>query len=117
MSTISWGRHEKYAFSSCGALMSWSPQVVPAVYAATYQRDPRNKPKAHTVFLFGETDDLAKNVDSIKRNLMEVFQRDGGNPQDLFIFIHPMNGSTRLERSRVMERLVLEYQPPGNIRD
>lgn len=114
MSTISWGRHEKFSFSSCGVLNSWSAPTVSAVYAVTYQRDPQNKPRAHTVLYFGESEDLSRQAESIKREMSEVWQREGGNSTDLFVFIHPMNGSTRVERSRVLERLVLEYQPHGN---
>jgi hypothetical protein len=44
----------------------------------------------------------------------DLLSRQGGNYSDLFIFIHPMKDSAPIERSRVVERLVLEYQPEGN---
>jgi hypothetical protein len=114
MSIISWGRRERYAFSSCGALESWTPPAVPAVYAVTYQRDPSNTPKSHTVLLFGESANLSDQAYSIKTRMNDLLSRQGGNYSDLFIFIHPMKDSAPIERSRVVERLVLEYQPEGN---
>jgi hypothetical protein len=115
MSTISWGRQQKITFSSCGSLDNWVAPVMPAVFAVTYHRDPRNKPKAHTVLYFGESDDLSQHALSIKRQLVENWE--GNSLNDLFVFVHPMAGSTRIERARVQEQLVLEYQPYVNSAD
>ena len=112
MSVISWGRRERVAFSSCGALESWAPPQVPAVYAVTYQRDPQTKPKAHTVLYFGEAESLS--ASQIKSKVSEIWSREGGEMSDLFIFIHPMESSTRVERSRVLQSLIMEYLPQGN---
>lgn len=117
MSTISWGRQERFAFSAGGSLEAWAPPAIPAVYAVTYQRDPLNKPRGHTVFYFGETDNLARNADSIKAKIRDILHRDGGSGEDLSVFIHSMENSTPAQRARVLERLVLEYQPQGNRTD
>lgn len=112
MSTITWGRHERITFTACGLLHTWVAPDVPAVYAITYQRDQVNKPKAHTVFYFGESESLSQHASSIKRKAQESW--DGDGTDDLFVFVHPMAGSTRSERSRLQEQLVLEYQPLAN---
>jgi len=113
-STISWGRHERYKFTAYGGLTEWVPPVTPAVFAVTYRRDPQNKPKGHTVLLFGECDDMAQHAMSIKRQIMEVWSDNGGTIDDLYVFVHAMPGSTKSERSRIKETLVLEYQPQAN---
>lgn len=117
MSVISWGRHQRVAFSNSGRLQEWAPDTIPALFAVTYQRDPFNKPKGHTVLYFGETDNMAEKASSIKHNMKEVWSRDGGDPSDLFIFVRQMDGSTTQERFRILERLILEYQPEANRHD
>jgi hypothetical protein len=111
-STITWGRHQRITFAAGGLLHTWVAPAVPAVFAITYQRDQVNKPKGHTVFYFGESEDLSQHASSIKRRAQESW--DGDSADDLFVFVHPMAGSTKLERSRVHEQLVLEYQPSAN---
>lgn len=66
------------------------------------------------MFFFGECDDLAKYASGIKRKMAEVWAEDGGSSDDLYVFVHTMEGSTKNERARVQERLVMEYQPQVN---
>ena len=114
MSIISWGRQERFKFSACGTLNEWMPPVQPAVFAITYRRDPRNKPKAHTVLYFGESEDISQQISLVKRRVMDIFADDGGTSDELYVFVHDMTGSTKQQRSKVQERLVLEYQPQAN---
>ena len=114
MNVISWGKREKFTFSSCGGLREWAPPTVPALFAVTYQRDPNNKPKGHTVLYFGAADDMARQAGLIKRQMSEIWADENGRPEDLFVFVKAMDGSTVQERSRILERLVLEYQPKAN---
>lgn len=114
MSVISWGRQERFKFSACGSLGGWVPPVMPAVYAVTYRRDPQRSPKSHTVLFFGECEDLSVDAHRIKQKVLDVWLGNGGSLDDLYVFVHPMEGSTKRERSRVQERLVLEYQPQVN---
>jgi hypothetical protein len=114
MSVISWGRQERFKFSACGSLNEFMPAPSAAVFAITYRKDPQNKPKAHTVLYFGETEDLSQQLSSVKRRVMDIFADDGGTPDELYVFVHEMAGSTKPQRSRVQERLVLEYQPQAN---
>ncbi|MBX9686566.1 MAG: hypothetical protein K2X27_07675 [Candidatus Obscuribacterales bacterium] len=117
MSIISWGRTNRYDFSACGGLDSWVPEVRSGVFAITYRRDPVNKPKAHTVFFFGECENLPADISRIKSNLIQRWQEMGGTPDDLYVFVHPMNDSTKLQRAKVQQNLVLQYQPEANIAD
>ena len=115
MSTVSWGMRQRYKFVSCGALRSWVPPMMPAVYAITYKQDPHNKPKAHTVLYFGESEDLSQQAMGHAQWVVDYWRRSGGGmADDLFVFIHPMSGSSSHERSKVCERLVNEYQPHVN---
>jgi hypothetical protein len=114
MSIISWGRHQKVTFSSSGNLSDWAPPMTPTVFAVTYQRDPVNKPKGQTVLYFGETENPSIHAASIKRNMNDFWSSEGGRPEELFVFVHLMDGSSTPERSRIVERLVLEYQPQAN---
>lgn len=99
---------------SCGRLQDWAPLTTPALFAVTYQRDPNNKPKGHTVLYFGETENMARHASSIRDNMSELWSREGGGPEDLFIFVRMMDGSSTQERSRIVENLVMEYQPQAN---
>ena len=112
--TISWGRHERYKFTAYGALSEWVPPVTPAVFAITYRRDPQKTPKGHTVLLFDECNDMAQHASSIRRQILEIWAEDGGTIDDLYVFVHAMPGSTKVERARIKETLVLEYQPQAN---
>lgn len=111
---ISWGRQEKFTFSNCGALDSWTAESTPAVYAVTYQKDPLNKPKAHTVLFFGESDDLSLQESNIKHKISDAWRKEGGQSSELFVFVCPLKEMTKQQRTRVHERLVLEYQPRAN---
>jgi len=113
-SVISWGRHERFRFSACGKLDDWAAPSVAAVFAVTYRRDPRNKPKGHTVLLFGECEDVSQVTHSIRQQVMDVWAESGGTSDELYVFLHAMPGSTRAERTRVKETLVIEYQPTAN---
>jgi hypothetical protein len=115
MSTsVSWGRRERYKFASCGNLNGWVPPVVPAVFAITYKQDPHNLPKTHTVLYFGECEDLSKQAVSLNRKVVDFWMGNGGTEDDLYVFVHQMDGSSKFDRSKVQERLVAEYQPHVN---
>ncbi|MBX9569805.1 MAG: hypothetical protein K2X77_12985 [Candidatus Obscuribacterales bacterium] len=112
---ISWGRAEKVTFSNCGALDQWVAEPTPAVYAVTYQKDPLNKPKSHTVLFFGESEDLAQQQTTIKHQVCDAWNREGGHSNELFVFVCPMKGSTKQQRIKLQQQLVLEYQPRANV--
>ena len=114
MSSVSWGRRDRYKFVSCGVLSSWLPPTVPAVFAITYKQDPQKRPKSHTVLYFGESEDLSQQVSWINQKVMDFWKESGGTADDLYVFVHAMSGSTKYERSRVQERLIAEYQPHVN---
>lgn len=111
---ISWGMQERYKFSSYGTLTSWVPPVLAGVYAITYRRDAHNNPKKYTVLYFGEAEDLSRQDSDWHRNVVRMFTEDGGTTDELFVFVHPMLGSTQYERARIQQRLIAEYQPHGN---
>lgn len=112
--SISWGVKERFKFAPAGALRSCNLPMTAAVYAITYKQDPLNKPKAHTVLYFGHAEDLANQASEASRNVIEDWVGSGGDSSELFIFIHPMPGSTKWERSSVQEQLVSEYSPQCN---
>jgi len=112
--SISWGKNERFKFSSGGSLLHWSPQTIPALYAITYKQDPKNKPKSHTVLYFGQAENLAEQAPANNREIVDTWVRNGGEADELFIFIHPMPGSTLRDRLNVHEQLVLEYRPGCN---
>jgi hypothetical protein len=110
--SISWGRRERFRFSPGGALSSWVPPSLPAVYSITYKQDPDNKPKAHTVLYFGETSDLSR--ESINEVLNECVDVQYMSPDELYVFIHAMPGSSSFERSKIQNSLIGDYRPRGN---
>lgn len=111
--SISWGRRDRFKFSAGGAFCAWVPPHLAAVYSITYRKDPHTYPKAHTVLYFGESSDLSQDVASIDQLLDHLVDSDiCGN--DLYVFIHPMPGSTRMERSKVQQSLISDYMPRGN---
>jgi hypothetical protein len=112
--SISWGKSERFKFGSCGALIHWSPPKIPALYAITYKQDPKNKPKNHTVLFFGQADDLSEQAPALNGEILDTWTNNGGEAGELFVFIHPMPGSTLRNRLTVHEQLVLEYRPDGN---
>jgi hypothetical protein len=111
--SISWGMRDRYKFTSCGPLSTWTPPLIAAVYAITYKQDPAGKPKSHTVLYFGESEDLSKQS-TINDRVVHFWTEGGGDPAGLYIFVHPMLGSTQFERAKVRERLVSEYMPHAN---
>ena len=110
--SISWGRRERFRFNAGGALSAWVPPSLAAVYSITYKQDPDKKPKAHTVLYFGETSDLSR--ESINQVLNECVDVQHMGPDELFVFIHPMPGSSSGERSKVQHSLIGDYRPRGN---
>jgi len=112
--SISWGKNERFKFSSGGSLIHWSPAAIPALYAITYKQDPKNKPKSHTVLYFGQGDNLAEQAPANNREILDTWVQNGGGADELFIFIHPMPGSTLRDRLNVHEQLVFEYRPGCN---
>jgi len=112
--SVSWGKRQRFKFLPGGTLTAWSPPTVPAVYAITYKQDPHNRPKSHTVLYFGQGDDLSQEAPAYNRNVLELWANSGGNVSELFVFVHPMPGSTRRERSDVFEQLISEYSPDCN---
>lgn len=113
MTTVSWGKRERYKFASCGALASWAPPAVSGVYAITYKQAPQKSPKSHTVFYFGESEDLSQQSPILKR-VEQFWMESGGTVEELFVFVHLMDGATKYERTKVQDRLVTEYQPHVN---
>lgn len=111
--SISWGLTDRIKFSSGGQLSNWVAPSLPAVYSVTYKQDPANKAKHHTVLYFGEASDLSKETQTISQFLAEIGESDI-DPSELFIFIHPMPGSTQHERTKVMQTLIRDYRPRGN---
>ncbi len=111
---ISWGKRERYQFTAGGTLTAWAPPCEPAVYAITYKQDPKNKPKSHTVLYFGQAENLSYDAPPNNQGVLDQWACSGGDVHELFIFIHPMPGSTRWQRSRVQEQLVSEYCPDCN---
>ncbi len=111
--SISWGVKERYKFTAGGALSAWVPPMVPAVYSITFKQDPDKKPKAHTVIYFGEASDLSQESQSIS-HVIDDWRTCGGHASDLYVFIHPMPGSSKTDRSRVRWELVSDYRPQAN---
>jgi hypothetical protein len=111
--SISWGRNERYRFTASGTLSGWVPPPLAAVYSITYKQDPHKKPKAHTVLYFGEASDLSQEITSVDQILDSFVLHDLG-ANDLYVFVHPMPGSTKYERSQVQRALVGDYRPRGN---
>lgn len=114
MSSVSWGKRQRFRFSSEGELNSWTPRVAPAVYAITYKQDPSSRPKSHTVFYFGQADDVSRAVPLVSREVEKMWVEHGGQVGDLYIFVHEMPGSTSQERDSIQRQLVSEYWPHGN---
>lgn len=114
MSTVCFGKNERFRFTAAGTLSSWTPQVVPAVYALTYKQDPSMRPKAHTVLYFGQSDDMSQQLPALNDNICDWWVSRGGHLEGVYVFIHPMVNSTRWERARVYSQLVSEYNPQGN---
>jgi len=110
---VSWGLIERYKFTACGALKAWSPQSTAAVYSITFKQDPLNRPKSHTVLYFGEAEDLAKETSSM-HYVIDACSDGSVALEDMFVFVHPMPGSSKGERTKVQHELVGDYRPRGN---
>jgi hypothetical protein len=114
MSTVTFGKRNRYRFTAGGTLKQWQPSGGAAVYAVTYKPDAVNRPKAHSVVYFGEATDLVKQSDTIRKDLHAWWDENGGTDRELFIFIHEIVGSSQYERANVHHQLVMEYDPVGN---
>jgi hypothetical protein len=112
--SISWGKRQRFKFSSCGYLVRWSPPMIPALYAITYKQDPKNNPKNHTVLYFGQADDLSERAPAGTSEVLSTWTSNGGDANELFIFVHPMPGSTLQDRSALHAQLLSEYWPDCN---
>lgn len=111
---ISLGKRQRYGFVSAGELEGWSPPAqMPAVYAITFKKDPEMKPKAHTVLFFGEGD-MSQQTEIIQQCIKNWWPTHNGRATGLYIFIHPMPGSSRWDRVKVQSQLIAEYDPQGN---
>jgi|SRR4051812_12692494 hypothetical protein len=113
MSIVTFGKRERIKFHAEGPLKSWQPSVVPAVYAITYKQDPMGRPKAHTVLYFGEADNLAAQAPTINKDFTE-WCKEYATDKELFVFSHPMPGSSKYERGHVTHQLIVEYDPQAN---
>ncbi|MBS1991101.1 MAG: hypothetical protein JSS86_09170 [Cyanobacteria bacterium SZAS LIN-2] len=112
--SISWGKKQRYKFNSGVPLTSWAPPACSAVYALTYKQDPAAKPKSHTVLYFGHAEDLSQQAAGFHKHVLDAWVENGGQVGELFVFVYPMDGATRWQRSSVQEQLVSEYYPQYN---
>lgn len=112
MSIVTFGKKQRLKFMTGGTLDKWQPAQGPAIYALTYKQDAVLKPKSHTVVYFGEAEDLAS--PTIYRDLRKWWETNSGELGELYVFFHPMPGSSQYERGRVQHQLALEYEPRGN---
>lgn len=114
--SVSWGRRSRFRFESAGEYSQVVlPPGTPAVFAITYKQDPVNKPKSHTVLYFGESADLSKDILERAKDIKETWLNTGGREAaDLYVFYHPMPGSTLWQRNSVQNQLESEYDPPVN---
>ena len=114
MSAVTFGKRERLKFVAAGTLNDWEPIPGPAIYALTYKQDAIGRPKAHTVVYFGQTSGIANDLTTVRHELREWWHENSGNDGELFIFFHPMPGSSPFERTNVQHQLVMEYDPRGN---
>lgn len=112
---VSWGKNTRYRFTSGGKLRTWTPPELPAVFAVTYKQNPDSKPKAHTALYFGCAENLSAEIPAVSMEIHELWNRHAGNVDELFVFMHPMPGSTRGQRERIRSQLVAEYAPAANV--
>jgi hypothetical protein len=112
--SISWGKVNRFKFMPGGNLSTWTPPAQPAVYAITYKQNPVSKPNSHTVLYFGKGDDLYQQAPEANREVINLWANNGGDINDLFIFVHPMPNSSAHERRNVQEQLISEYSPDCN---
>lgn len=113
MTIVKFGQRDRLSFRCEGALSEWKPEVVPAVFAITYKKDPGLRPKSHTVLFFGEVDNLAMQAGTICNDFRQWGQ-DINDSSELFVFTYPMPGSSKYERGRVAQQLIAEYDPLAN---
>ena len=102
---ISLGKRQRFGFIAAGELDRWSPSVLPAVYAITFKKEPDLRPKAHTVLFFGEGD-LSQQITTIEQCIKNWWPSFNGAATGLYMFIHPMPGSTKWDRVKVQSQLI-----------
>ena len=101
MSTVSWGRRNRHRFGVCGELSRANAPIMSGVYAVTFKQDPQFKPKAHTVVFFGESSNLSLQLPMIGENIRRWWHEHNADEPELFVFLHPMPGSSEIDRARV----------------
>jgi len=107
--SISWGIKDRFKFVAAGPLSSWDPPSLPAVYAITYNQQA-SRPKSHTMLYCGHSEDLSKDAHELNEQVKEAWKVAGRDIAELFVFVHPMQGSTSSQRVKVQEQLVVEYR-------
>lgn len=111
--SISWGKKERFKFTSAGSLTSWDPPAMPGIYAVTYRQN-EDRPTSHTVVFFGQSDDLSQEPQQMDRQVLDAWKESGHDVRQLNVFVHAMPGSTSGQRFQVQEQLVSEYRPQCN---
>jgi hypothetical protein len=111
--SISWGIKQRFKFTANGSLTSWEPPPVAAVYAITYKNNPL-KPKSHTILFVGQAENLSREAYDLNRQVTDAWTDSGHDLRELYVFIHPMPGSSSNERYNVQEQLTMEYRPQCN---
>jgi len=111
--SISWGVKERFKFSTCGSLSHWDPPAVAGVYAITCKQDPK-RPKAHSILFVGQAEDMAREAREQNAQVIDAWKTSGQDLSELYVFVHPMPGSSISERTKIQEQLVAEYRPQCN---
>jgi hypothetical protein len=111
--SISWGKKERFEFKTGGSLLSWRPPAMAGIYAITYKGDPE-KPKAHHILFFGQTDNLSETSPEWNEEVVGAWKSSSQDIGELCVFVHPMPRSSTGERLRIQEQLVAEYRPRCN---
>lgn len=65
--------------------------------------------------MFGEAENIGHQLSPLAEKLERWWQDHGGSDEpDMYVFLHPMPGSSKFERDQVREQLIAEYDPRGN---
>jgi hypothetical protein len=111
--SISWGLKERFKFSGGGSLSHWDPPPVAGIFTITCKQN-MDRPKAHSILFVGQAEDISSEAREQSGQVVEAWRTSGQNLSELFVFVHPMPGSSRGERTKVVEQLVAEYRPQCN---
>jgi len=111
--SISWGLKERFKFTTAGSLAHWDPPPVAGIYAITCKQN-RDRPKAHSILFVGAAEDFSREAREQNVQVIDAWKTSGQDLSELFVFVHPMPGSSRGERQKVQEQLVSEYRPQCN---